>query len=152
MRNSLTRFPAPRLHLFTCGRSGIDRLIDGLCTRRQLTWLRPEQAVKAITHEHRRVGGFLKTRQPMPAAIAPTATGFAAAPVGKIVHVILDNYGPYKHPKTRSWLDRHPRFIFHCTPTSCSWLNAVEGYFAKLNKRRSKTRHLRLDCRTPSRD
>jgi hypothetical protein len=54
MRNSLARFPAPLLDLLTCGHSGIDRLIDGLCTRRQLTLLRPEQAVKAIAHEHRR--------------------------------------------------------------------------------------------------
>jgi len=62
----------------------------------------------------------------------------AEVPVGKIVHVILDNYGPHKHPKTRAWLDRHPRFVFHYTPTSCSWLNAVEGFFAKLSKRRLK--------------
>ncbi len=36
----------------------------------------------------------------------------AEVPVGKIVHVIIDNYGPHKHPKTRAWLDRHPRFVF----------------------------------------
>jgi transposase len=35
-------------------------------------------------------------------------------------------------------LGRHPRFVFHFTPTSASWLNAVEGYFAKLTKRRLK--------------
>ncbi len=57
-------------------------------------------------------------------------------PAGKIIHVILDNYGPHKHPKTRAWLGRHPRFTFHYTPTSASWLNAVEGFFAKLTKRR----------------
>jgi transposase len=62
----------------------------------------------------------------------------AAIPVGKIVHVILDNYGSHKHPKVRAWLDRHPRFVFHYTPTSASWLNAVEGFFAKLSKRRLK--------------
>ena len=45
----------------------------------------------------------------------------------------------HKHPKVRQWLDRHPRFTFHFTPTSCSWLNAVEGFFAaKLAKRRLK--------------
>jgi transposase len=38
----------------------------------------------------------------------------------------------------RAWLDRHERFVFHFTPTSCSWLNAVEGYFAKLSKQRLK--------------
>jgi transposase len=57
-------------------------------------------------------------------------------PAGKIVHVVLDNYGAHKHPKVRAWLGRHPRFVFHYTPTSCSWLNAVEGFFAKLTRRR----------------
>lgn len=58
----------------------------------------------------------------------------AAVPAGKIghVHAILDNYAVHKHPKVRAWLDRHPRWSFHFTPTSASWLNAVEGFFAKL--------------------
>ena len=38
----------------------------------------------------------------------------------------------------RQWLDRHPRFTFHFTPTFWAWLNAVEGFFAKLAKRRLK--------------
>ena len=59
-------------------------------------------------------------------------------PTGKAVHVILDNYAAHKHPKVRQWLDRHTRFTFHFTPTSCSWLNAVEGFFARLAKRRLK--------------
>jgi transposase len=59
-------------------------------------------------------------------------------PVGKVVHVILDNYATHKHPKVLAWLQRHPRFVFHFTPTSCSWLNAVEGFFAKLTRRRLK--------------
>jgi transposase len=62
----------------------------------------------------------------------------AELPAGKLVHVVLDNYGAHKHPKVRQWLDRHPRFTFHFVPTSCSWLNAVEGFFAKLSKRRLK--------------
>ena len=62
----------------------------------------------------------------------------AEVPAGKIVHVILDNYGSHKHPKVRAWLGRHPRFLFHYTPTSASWLNAAEGFFAKLSKRRLK--------------
>lgn len=62
----------------------------------------------------------------------------ARVPVGKAIHVILDNYAAHKHPKVREWLDRHPRFTFHFTPTSCSWLNAVEGFFAKLTNRRLK--------------
>src|SRR3989442_10163025 len=59
-------------------------------------------------------------------------------PAGKAVHVILDNYAVHKHPNVRRWLNRHERFTFHFTPTSCSWLNAVEGFFAKLTKRRLK--------------
>ena len=60
----------------------------------------------------------------------------AAVPAGKPVHLILDNYATHKHPKVRAWQERHPRFTFHFTPTSASWLNAVEGFFAKLTKRR----------------
>jgi transposase len=60
----------------------------------------------------------------------------AAVPKGKAVHAIVDNYATHKHPKVREWLQRHPRWTFHFTPTSASWLNAVEGYFAKLAKRR----------------
>ena len=59
-------------------------------------------------------------------------------PAGKTIHVILDNYATHKHPKVKAWLSRHPRWTFHFTPTSSSWLNAVEGYFAKLAKRRLK--------------
>jgi transposase len=59
-------------------------------------------------------------------------------PVGKVVHVILDNYAAHKHAKVRAWLKRHPRWTFHFTPTSSSWLNAVEGFFAKLTRRRLK--------------
>ena len=62
----------------------------------------------------------------------------AEVPAGKLVHVILDNYAVHKHPKVRAWLARHPRWTFHFTPTSCSWLNAVEGLFAKLSRRRLK--------------
>ena len=61
-----------------------------------------------------------------------------AVPTGKTVHVILDNYATHKHEKVRAWLARHPRWTFHFVPTSCSWLNAVEGFFAKLTKRRLK--------------
>src|SRR6202790_3586378 len=59
-------------------------------------------------------------------------------PMKKTVHVILDNYAAHKHPKVIAWLARHPRVTFHFTPTSASWLNAVEGFFAVLTKRRLK--------------
>ena len=59
-------------------------------------------------------------------------------PADKAIHVILDNYAAHKKDKVSAWLDRHPRWTFHFTPTSCSWLNAVEGFFAKLTRRRLK--------------
>ena len=62
----------------------------------------------------------------------------AQVPADTAIHIILDNYAAHNHPKVRAWLDRHPYFTFHFTPTSCSWLNAVEGFFAKLSKRRLK--------------
>jgi len=62
----------------------------------------------------------------------------AEVPAGKLIHVILDNYATHKHPKVIAWLARHHRFTFHFTPTSASWINAVEGFFAKLTKRRLK--------------
>ena len=57
-------------------------------------------------------------------------------PAGKLVHVILDNYATHKHPKVLAWLERHPRWTFHFTPTSASWLNAVETFFSALSRRR----------------
>src|SRR6516225_3028540 len=57
---------------------------------------------------------------------------------GRELHLIVDNYAAHKHPKVRAWLERHPRFHFHFTPTSASWLNAVEGFFAKPTRRRLK--------------
>ena len=59
-------------------------------------------------------------------------------PTGKVIHVILDNYAAHKHPKVRAWLARHPRWTFHFTPTSGSWLNAVESFFSTLTRRRLK--------------
>jgi transposase len=56
-------------------------------------------------------------------------------PRQKSIHAIVDNYATHKHPKVRQWLAQHPRWTFHFTPTSASWLNAVEGFFAKLTNR-----------------
>ena len=59
-----------------------------------------------------------------------------AVPAGKIIHAILDNYATHKHPKVRQWLADHPRWVFHFTPTSASWLNAVEGFFSIITRRK----------------
>src|SRR5881396_2614053 len=56
----------------------------------------------------------------------------------KTIHVIVDNYATHKHPDVMKWLEKHQRFVFHFTPTSASWLNAIEGFFAKLTKKRLK--------------
>ena len=48
------------------------------------------------------------------------------------IHVIADNYCTHKHAKVTSWLSRHPRFHMHFTPTSSSWMNMVERFFADL--------------------
>jgi transposase len=54
---------------------------------------------------------------------------------GRIIHAIADNYATHKHPKVKQWLADHPRWVFHFTPTSASWLNAVEGFFSTITRR-----------------
>jgi transposase len=56
----------------------------------------------------------------------------ATAPPDKEIHIICDNYATHKHPKVEAWQKRHPRFHFHFTPTSASWLNQVERFFRDL--------------------
>jgi transposase len=60
----------------------------------------------------------------------------AGRPAGKIIHAIADNYATHKHPKVREWLADHQRWVFHFTPTSASWINAVEGFFSVITRRR----------------
>ena len=74
-------------------------------------------------HRHQEFIGFLNTVE-------------AAVPAGRLVHCILDNYGSHKHAKVTAWLARHPRWTFHFTPTSGSWLNAVETFFSAMTRRR----------------
>jgi transposase len=52
------------------------------------------------------------------------------------LHLVMDNYGTHKHPRVRSWLNRHPRFVPHFVPTSSSWLNLVERWFGELTSKR----------------
>lgn len=59
-----------------------------------------------------------------------------AVPAGKVIHAILDNYATHKHPAVIKWLADHPRWTFHFTPTSASWLNAVEGFFSTITRRK----------------
>ncbi len=50
------------------------------------------------------------------------------------IHLIIDNYSTHKTPEVKRWLKRHPRFHFHFTPTSASWLNQVERFFAEITR------------------
>jgi transposase len=56
-------------------------------------------------------------------------------PKGLTVHVITDNYGTRGHDNVQAWLAKHPRFHFHFTPTSSSWLNLVERWFRELTQK-----------------
>jgi transposase len=62
----------------------------------------------------------------------------ARVPPDLDIHLILDNYGTHKTPRVRRWFVRHPRFHVHFTPTSASWLNLVERWFALLSEKQIK--------------
>lgn len=73
----------------------------------------------AARHRHQEWLAFLKTiDRETPAELA--------------IHIIADNYATHKHPQVKGWLDRHPRFHMHYTPTSSSWMNLVERFFGDL--------------------
>ena len=57
-------------------------------------------------------------------------------PAGLDLHLIVDNYATHKTPAVRRWLKAHPRFHLHFTPTSASWLNMVERFFAEITRKR----------------
>ena len=52
------------------------------------------------------------------------------------VHLVLDNYATHKTDEVKAWLAKHPRFTLHFTPTSASWLNLVERFFAEITRKR----------------
>jgi transposase len=52
------------------------------------------------------------------------------------IHLVLDNYGTHKHPKVKEWFAARPRYHLHFTPTSCSWLNQIERWFAEITRKR----------------
>ena len=57
-------------------------------------------------------------------------------PADRDLHLILDNYATHKHPVVKKWLEKHPHFHLHFTPTSASWLNMVERFFRDLTVNR----------------
>jgi transposase len=52
------------------------------------------------------------------------------------IHLVLDNYATHKTPEVLGWLEKHPRFKLHFTPTSASWMNLVERFFAEITAKR----------------
>ncbi|OAI73632.1 endonuclease DDE, partial [Ralstonia solanacearum] len=59
----------------------------------------------------------------------------ASVPAEMDVHLVMDNYGTHKTPSIKNWFARRPRFHVHFTPTSTSWLNQVERWFATLTEK-----------------
>ena len=72
---------------------------------------------------------------------------------GTAIHVVMDNYGTHKHPRTKEWFLKHPLFVPHFTPTSASWLNQVERFFAQITEKRIRRGSFRSveELRRPSR-
>jgi transposase len=66
----------------------------------------------------------------------------AAVPRGLEVHLVMDNYAAHKAPLIRNWLAKRPRWHVHLTPTSSSWLNQVERFFALITDKKDSARHL----------
>ena len=76
-------------------------------------------------HRRHRSGEFLKFLRTIEASV----------PSDLDVHLVMDNYGTHKTSGIRNWFARHPRFHVHFTPTSASWLNQVERWFATLTEK-----------------
>jgi len=82
-------------------------------------------AVIGQTHRRHRSSEFLQFLRTVDASV----------PAMLDVHLVMDNYGTHKAPAIKNWFARHPRFHVHFTPTSASWLNQVERWFATLTQR-----------------
>ena len=78
-----------------------------------------DRAIGMPRHRHQEWLKFLKTID-------------REVPKDLAIHLILDNYATHKHQDVGTWLDNHPRFHLHFTPTSSSWLNLVERWFREL--------------------
>jgi DDE superfamily endonuclease len=74
--------------------------------------------------------GYLRGSWPVMESLSPGAKSEPAAEMD--VHLICDNLSTHKTPAITAWLDAHPRFHMHFTPTSSSWLNQVERWFGLL--------------------
>jgi transposase len=74
-------------------------------------------------------------------------------PAGLDVHIVMDNYATHKTPRIRNWLARRPHYHVHFTPTSGSWINQVERWFAELTRKKIQrgvhrsVKHLEADIK-----
>jgi transposase len=82
-------------------------------------------AIIGDLHRRHRSSEFLQFLRTIEANVPPSLD----------VHLVMDNYGTHKTPAIKNWLARHPRFQIHFTPTSASWLNQVERWFATLTQK-----------------
>lgn len=57
-------------------------------------------------------------------------------PKRREIHLVMDNYGTHTHPKVTAWFEAHPRYHTHFVPTSSSWLNLIERWFAEITRKR----------------
>jgi len=78
----------------------------------------------------------------------------AQIPAGLAVHIVMDNYAAQKTPRIKAWPARRPHYHVHFTPTSASWINQVERWFAELTRKQiergvhTSVRQLEADIRT----
>jgi hypothetical protein len=96
----------------------------------RLQMSRHHHDVRNPQHPRQPIGRNMR-RHPHQAFIRFLNTVEEQTPVGKVIHAIVDNYATHRHPKVRQRLARHPSWTFNFTPTSASWLHAVEGFYTK---------------------
>jgi transposase len=100
-----------------------------------------------------KVIGALHSRHRASEFLAFLKTIEASVPADLDVHLVLDNASTHKTPAVKQWLLGHPRFVLHFTPTSSSWLNLVERWFAELTTKKlrrgthTSVRQLNTDIR-----
>ena len=115
-------------------------LAPGLPERRTHDYLRygTTTLFAALDVATGRVIGELHRRHRAKEFLKFLATIERNVPAGLQVHLIMDNYGTHKTPAVRAWFARHPRFRPHFTPTSASWINQIERWFALLTEKQIK--------------
>jgi transposase len=97
---------------------------------------RHDQPVRRV-----RPGQRIGDRPALPAAPPPGVPAVpqlidSAVPKDLDLHLVLDSYATHKTPAIHQWLLKHPRFYLHFTPTSSSWMNLAERWFAELTNRK----------------